>query len=89
MTTSISPTDTPAHLDPREVAYLDSEYSAYYNKRLLAVRPMAKEELEAFGWDVTRGDSPMVLIFEDHMAMIPSCDPEGNGPGFLFTESLA
>jgi len=25
----------------------------------------------------------------EYLALVPSCDPEGNGPGFLFTEEIA
>jgi hypothetical protein len=45
---------------------------------------MKSEELELFGWDLRYGSEPMVIILDDLTAIIPSQDPEGNGPGHLF-----
>ncbi len=48
------------------------------------VRAMTAEEIKMFGW--YDNGTAVVLLLDNEMAIIPSRDPEGNGPGFLFVE---
>jgi hypothetical protein len=52
----------------------------------MAIRPMNPTEIELFGWGEGWGGVPMVIILSDGTAIVPSADPEGNGPGHLFLE---
>ena len=63
-----------------------SEYGAIVGKTIMAIRPMNATEIELFGWDEGWGGVPMVIILSDGTAIVPSADPEGNGPGHLFLE---
>ena len=69
---------------------LDKEYGSFIGKMVHTIRPLRESEIEELGWNGIIGfnDIPMVIIFHDGQALIPSQDPEGNGPGFLFTADL-
>jgi hypothetical protein len=62
--------------------WLEEEYSELIGKTIKSVRELTNEEHEQFGWRPTSGG--FVFICTDGTAIIPSCDPEGNGPGFIF-----
>lgn len=68
--------------------FLDKEYSSFIGKKVTAVRTLTEEEVSSLCWDLTFSDIPFVLIFDDGQALIPSRDPEGNGPGFLISADL-
>ena len=70
---------------------LDKEYGSFIGKMVHTIRPLKESEIEDLGWNGLIGfnDIPMVIIFHDGQALIPSQDPEGNGPGFLFTGDLS
>ena len=51
--------------------------------KLLTIRKMTKEELEAEGW-YGETEPPMVLVFDTGLKVYPSRDSEGNGPGVMF-----
>lgn len=61
------------------------EYGTLVGRKIVTVRPMLADELEMYGWS-HHADSAMVIIFDDGTAVVPSADPEGNGPGCLFIE---
>jgi hypothetical protein len=64
------------------------EYSTFVGKKIQTIRPLTKAECEDLAWeyDDRYQDFPaFVIIFDDGQALIPSRDPEGNGPGFLIT----
>ncbi len=49
-------------------------------QKIVAVRPMVKDEMIAEGWD----EPALVLMLENGTILYASRDPEGNGPGALF-----
>ena len=51
-------------------------------QKLVRIRPITQEELEAEGWDYA--GATCVLEFEDGTIIYPSQDDEGNGAGTLF-----
>ena len=66
--------------------YIEEAYGKLRGRKIVAVRAMKDEEIELFGWTPGYGSVPMVIILDDATALIPSQDPEGNGPGHLFVE---
>jgi hypothetical protein len=54
---------------------------------ITAVRWSTSADLKEVGFEPTGsyGDAPQTLVMSDGSLIIPSQDPEGNGPGFLFT----
>ena len=56
----------------------------FVGKRIVEVRAMTSEELEAEGWDTPRFGSVPVFVLDDDTLIYPSRDSEGNGPGELF-----
>ena len=55
---------------------------ALVGRRIVEVRAMTKREIEAEGW---YGEEPVpVLVLDNGVAIFPSRDPEGNGPGAFF-----
>jgi hypothetical protein len=69
--------------------HLTAEYGDFIGKRLIGVRPLMGEELAELGWEWAREGEAFVLMFHDGSCLIPSQDPEGNGPGFLLTGDLS
>ena len=54
-------------------------------KRIVEVRAMTSEELEAEGWgDWQQFGSVPMFVLDDGTLIYPSRDAEGNGPGELF-----
>ena len=49
-------------------------------KKIVKMRPMTDEEMEAEGWT----QSTTVLVLNDGTLLYASMDPEGNGPGYIF-----
>jgi hypothetical protein len=47
---------------------------------------MSPAELKMFYWNNGSSGVGMVIELDDGSALVPSCDPEGNGPGHLFLE---
>lgn len=69
--------------------YVKEEYGSIIGQKIAQVRPLSTQELEDFGWDANpNGGIPMVIILENGAALIPSQDPEGNGPGHIFLEKV-
>lgn len=62
------------------------EYGSLLHAKVLAVRPLTAAELDDLGWDDSSGTVPLVIFFDNGKALIPSMDPEGNGPGHLFLD---
>lgn len=50
-------------------------------QRIVAVRPMTREEVNGLAWCPGYGDTPMVIVLQDGSVLVPQRDPEGNGPG--------
>lgn len=60
------------------------DYASFIGRTISHIRPLTKLECEDLAWEYEYYDYPgFVIIFDDGQAMIPSCDPEGNRPGFL------
>ncbi len=55
-------------------------------RKILAVRELTKKEMDLYGWYPGGGTPAVVLILDGELAVVPSRDPEGNAPGFLFVE---
>ena len=57
----------------------------FVGRRIVEVRVMSNEELEAEGWgDWQQFGSVPVFVLDDGTLIYPSRDAEGNGPGELF-----
>ncbi len=69
--------------------YINQEYSSFIGKTIHSIRPLKESEMKSLYWDVHSGDVPMAIIFTDGQVLIPSSDPEANGPGFLLTADLS
>lgn len=69
-----------------ETAYINREYGSLVGKKIQKVRPMTPAELKMFYWNNGASGVGMVIELDDGIALVPSCDPEGNGPGHLFVE---
>ena len=69
-----------------ETAYIKREYGSLVGKKIEKVRPMSPAELKMFYWNSGASGVGMVIELDDGSALVPSCDPEGNGPGHLFLE---
>ena len=60
----------------------DHDRTTVVGRRIVAVRAMTKDELEAEGW--LPDEAVPVLVLDDGSVLFPSRDEEGNGPGALF-----
>lgn len=56
----------------------------FVGKRIVEVRSMTSEELQAEAWDPPHLGSVTVFVLDDGTLIYPSRDAEGNGPGELF-----
>lgn len=63
--------------------YIKREYGGLVGRTIKTVRPLTAGEARDFMWD-----GGMVIILDDGTALVPSQDPEGNGPGHIFLESV-
>jgi len=72
----------------QHAAYLGEQYGSLIGRTIKAIRPMYAEEVEDFDWGQSMYDVPFIIILDDDTVVIPSQDPEGNGPGHLFVERL-
>jgi len=69
--------------------YVKEKYGSIVGQKIAQVRPLSVQEQLDFGWDdAGYGGIPMVIILENGAALVPSQDPEGNGPGHIFLESV-
>ena len=53
-------------------------------RKIVEIRPMTSDELEAEGWLAVPGFPIPCLVFDDGQRLFPSQDDEGNGPGTFF-----
>lgn len=70
-------------IDPQRSNYIKKEYGELIGKTVAQIRPLTKDECDAFCWDYDANWEACVFIFTDGTAFIPMADPEGNGAGFL------
>lgn len=68
---------------------IHEEYASFVGKTIHSIRPLRESELKSLYWDPCSGDVPMAIIFTDGQVLIPSSDPEANGPGFLIVADLS
>jgi hypothetical protein len=66
-----------------EITWTEIAREQLLGKKIVGVRYMTKEEADQLGWD----NRPIVLLLDDGIAIYPSQDDEGNGPGALFTNN--
>lgn len=79
-------TDTKEHAHRRAV--VNKEFGSLVGKTVKSVRPLTEEECEMFGWGY-RSELAFLVEFTDGTVIVPSQDPEGNGAGHLFIETVA
>jgi hypothetical protein len=58
----------------------------FVGKTIKEVRGFTGQEIEEFAWEHVDAGQAVLITFTDGSTWIPSADPEGNGPGFIFTE---
>jgi hypothetical protein len=68
--------------------YIKSQYGSLVGKTIKEVRALTADEANIFGWSVTHGTTPCIIIMTDGSVMIPSSDPEGNSAGHIFVEKV-
>lgn len=68
----------------RRISYIDREFGSLKGKTIALIRPLTEDECKQFAWEYDYNDNAMALFFTDGTVVVPSCDPEGNGAGFLF-----
>jgi hypothetical protein len=69
--------------------FIQTTYGDLVGRKIVAVRPLAKKELEEFYWEETWGSVALCVILDDGQVLIPAQDPELNGPGYLLLADLA
>jgi hypothetical protein len=71
-----------------EQEFLQRQYSSLIGKKIKAIRLLTDSEVEDLYWDKTYGDVAFAIILDDDQVLIPSSDPECNGPGFILLGDL-
>ena len=64
-------------------------YGSIVGRKIVKVRPLMQEELDDMYWNQRYGSVGFAIILDDGQVLIPSCDPEGNGPGHVFIGELS
>jgi len=77
--------ETTEHAQRRTV--INREFGSLVGKTIKRVRPMTINECDLFAWDY-EADYAFLVEFTDGTVIVPSQDPEGNGAGHLFIESV-
>lgn len=70
------------------IEILHKEYGSIINKKIVGIRPLVKEELDELYWTESYGEIAFAIILEDDQVLVPSRDPECNGPGFIILASM-
>ena len=55
-------------------------------RKIMAIRPISKTELEVEGWEPYTHTATCVILLDNGTLLYPSQDDEGNGPGTLFAQ---
>lgn len=72
-----------------QAAIITRMYGPLAGKTIVDARPLSPSECESLSWQGGRhGPIAFALVLSDGTALIPSCDPEGNGPGALLLGDL-
>lgn len=69
--------------------YVQDEWGPLVGRTIKAVREMTETEVENMGWYQGGGSVPVVFTLDDGSLMVPSQDPEGNGPGHIYRMEVA
>lgn len=69
--------------------YIKAEFGSLVGRTIKAVRPLKRSELEDMYWEEDSGSIGFAIILDDGQVLIPSSDPEGNGPGHILLGDLA
>lgn len=69
--------------------YIKDEFGSLEGDTIIKVRSLTADEMDLFGWDASPYHPGFILILKSGRAIVPSADPEGNGPGHLFVEEVA
>lgn len=67
------------------VDYIHREFGWMVGKTVADVYSLSSDEILEMGWYESWGQVPFIVEFTDGTCIIPSSDPEGNGPGFLIS----
>lgn len=59
---------------------------AVVGRTIVAVSQLGPEELAGLCWSLGYAERAYVLELDDGGLLLPQCDPEGNGPGFLHVD---
>jgi hypothetical protein len=70
-------------MTPIEKKWIDVAAEQLLGRKIVAVRYLLDEEIEALGWD----RKCVVAQLDDGNLLFPSQDDEGNGPGAWFTNN--
>lgn len=65
--------------------FVRSEWGWMEGKKVATVRPLTDDELGALYWFRSASAVPTLVEFTDGTAFVPSCDPEGNGAGWMLS----
>ena len=57
-------------------------------QEIIAVRGLTDTELKDNGWDRCEDQGAAVIELANGVLLYPSCDPEGNSPGFMFGNNV-
>lgn len=69
---------------PENRAFIQRELSDVVGRTITQVRVLTDDDMEQCGWDGGYGDVAFEFVLDDGRSLVPSADPEGNGPGFIF-----
>jgi hypothetical protein len=69
--------------------YIEKEFGTLVGRKIVAVRPLRQAELEDMCWEDGWGSIGFAIILDDGQVLMPSSDPEGNGPGHILMADLA
>jgi hypothetical protein len=71
-----------------EEEVLSQEYAGIIGRTIKSIRLLNDNELKDLYWDKTYGDLAFAIILDDGQVLIPSSDPECNGPGYILLADL-
>jgi hypothetical protein len=63
--------------------YIKKEFGSLIGRTIKTVRPLREDELADMCWEDEWGSIGFAIILDDGQVLIPSSDPEGNGPGHI------
>lgn len=66
------------------MAQTDNRLKGMVGRKIVAVRPMTREELAREGWEPRCWQTCTAIEIEGGIVLYASQDSEGNGPGMLF-----